>query len=893
MKNKRIEALLEGRGENYILPFMWQHGEDEATLREYIGVIHDAGCGAVCLEARPHPDFAGPGWWHDLDILLDEAGKKGMKVWILDDAHFPTGYAAGAVENADISLRKEYLRFARTDVCGPKGEVEIDVDQLIHPFEMPSFSFFDRRENKKVFHDNRLFHLVAWKTGPEDTMTEFIDLTDRVKDGKLYWTVPDGYWKVYALYLTHDGGGREDYINMLDDASCALQIEAVYEPHYARYKDLFGTVIAGFFSDEPCIGNAVGYDFDERVGHKDMPLPWSRYMPEMLRERLGDNWKDLLPVLWADLDHGRTDAKVREGYMDSVTRLVEKCFSYQLGDWCAAHGVQYIGHIVEDNGAHARLGSSMGHYFRSLAGQHMAGIDNIGGQVVIGGGDSVRPKGFSKPGDGEFYHYELGKLGSSHAHIDPRKGGRALCENFGAYGWNTGVRTMQYLADHFLARGINHFTPHAFSPKAFPDPDCPPHFYAHGENPQYRAFGTLVEYMNRVCHLISGGISLPDIAVLYHGESEWAGDYQPEKVVCRELLEHQIDFDIVPADLLGNLEAFDAYLEENALWIGGRPVQALVVPYSRYLPLTAARFIEKAEEAGFPVLFTEAVPDGVSDASEAENARLIPALQACEAVPAGKLAEALSGFITRDITLSPAHRRMTVYHYRDEEGEDILLLLNEDPGEAFDGEVTVRASGRPALYDAKDNCLRPVESEVHGEETVVKLRVGPLEMAIVTFSAEEGDALKAPYRNLLPIPVEGFTVSRAESKEYPHFRDPLTVESPINMARIYPDFSGYYRYEVSVELPEGVKELTIGDCYEAAEVWVNGVRIGTRIAPPYRFDIASAAKEGVNTIVIEVATTLERKMRAMEDSGRPSLGGNPPVSPTGITGEVTVWCEQR
>ena len=42
-----------------------------------------------------------------------------------------------------------------------------------------------------------------------------------------------------------------------------------------------------------------------------------------------------------------------------------------------------------------------------------------------------------------------------------------------------------------------------------------------------------------------------------------------------------------------------------------------------------------------------------------------------------------------------------------------------------------------------------------------------------------------------------------------------------------------------------------------------------------------------------VATTLERKMRAMEDSGRPSLGGNPPVSPTGITGEVTVWCEQR
>ena len=94
------------------------------------------------------------------------------------------------------------------------------------------------------------------------------------------------------------------------------------------------------------------------------------------------------------------------------------------------------------------------------------------------------------------------------------------------------------------------------------------------------------------------------------------------------------------------------------------------------------------------------------------------------------------------------------------------------------------------------------------------------------------------------------------------------------------------------EPPEDAKELSIGDCYEAAEVWLNGVHIGTRIAPPYRYDISAAAKEGENTLVIEVATTLERKMKAMDDSGRPSLGGNPPVSPTGITGEVLIWCEQ-
>ena len=32
--NGIIKALLRGESENHILPFFWQHGEDEKTLRE-------------------------------------------------------------------------------------------------------------------------------------------------------------------------------------------------------------------------------------------------------------------------------------------------------------------------------------------------------------------------------------------------------------------------------------------------------------------------------------------------------------------------------------------------------------------------------------------------------------------------------------------------------------------------------------------------------------------------------------------------------------------------------------------------------------------------------------------------------------------------------------------
>ena len=62
---------------------------------------------------------------------------------------------------------------------------------------------------------------------------------------------------------------------------------------------------------------------------------------------------------------------------------------------------------------------------------------------------------------------------------------------------------MKWLLDHMLVNGINYFVPHAFSMKDFPDPDCPPHFYARGMNPQFPYFKNLMEYCNRVSHFIS------------------------------------------------------------------------------------------------------------------------------------------------------------------------------------------------------------------------------------------------------------------------------------------------------------------------------------------------------------------------------------------------------
>ena len=61
-----------------------------------------------------------------------------------------------------------------------------------------------------------------------------------------------------------------------------MLLEAVYEPHYAHYGDLFGSVIAGFFSDEPQFHNWLvgGHLHDDglytySVGQEGLALPYS------------------------------------------------------------------------------------------------------------------------------------------------------------------------------------------------------------------------------------------------------------------------------------------------------------------------------------------------------------------------------------------------------------------------------------------------------------------------------------------------------------------------------------------------------------------------------------------------------------------------------------------
>lgn len=93
--DKRLQECLDNTQFDYMAPFLWLHGESEELYISELHRIYESGIRSVCLESRTHEDFCREGWWKDVRRILDECKKLGMKLWILDDKHFPSGYANG------------------------------------------------------------------------------------------------------------------------------------------------------------------------------------------------------------------------------------------------------------------------------------------------------------------------------------------------------------------------------------------------------------------------------------------------------------------------------------------------------------------------------------------------------------------------------------------------------------------------------------------------------------------------------------------------------------------------------------------------------------------------------------------------------------------------------
>ncbi|OMF37768.1 glycosyl transferase family 2 [Paenibacillus sp. FSL H8-0548] len=847
--SSRLQEVLAGKGDNYLLPFLWQRGETEAVIREELARIDEAGIKAVCIESRPHPDFLGPGWWTDVDIIMDEARSREMRVWVFDDDHFPTGHAAGKMKDASPLLRRRFLGERRIDAVGPMKEASFLIGPWLQEGDVLVAAYAAKRER-----------------GSGVIIGDMIDVEAFIQQNVLYWDVPAGFWSIYLMVETSEGADntKREYINPIVSESTQVLIDAVYEVYYERYKDDFGKTFAGFFSDEPGFYNDFNmYDFTSVPGKQRVVLPWRHDMLSYLDAEIGSSFKALLPLLFHN--GGEKTAEARYSYMNAVSKLYAEHFCGKLGEWCRERNVEYIGHIIEDNNVHARLGCGPGHFFRSMWGQDMSGIDVVLHQILPGF-DETPFSWVAGNTDSEFFHYGLAKLGSSLAHIDPKKKGRAMCEIFGAYGWSEGLKLMKWLTDHMLVRGINHFVPHAFSQMEFPDKDCPPHFYARGHNPQYRYFKELNHYTNRLCHLLSGGVHRATAAVLYHAEAEWSGTSMLFQKPVKALLQAQIDCDVVPADSI----ITNAAIVGGKLMIAAEEYSCFIVPYAEALPIKLLETLLAMADGGVPVIAVDSLP--IRSSEGIESAAILAELDAhanVRVIPLMKLASSMKTLGLYEIEVEEDQSYLRNYHYEHPDYH-VYLFFNEHPYERIDTQVFIPQHAQAAIYDGFDNKAALLDVTVTPEGLQLPLKLSPYESIIVIAGMELPKGIEwtigSQEASDEGILLQGeWTVATATAEQYPNFDHWGTLAQLVSMGspQLLPAFSGTFRYELTFQWPNAAKPfaLDLGDAYETAEVWLNDERLGVRLCSPYRFDTRSSVREGMNKLVIEVTNTLAKEQR--------------------------------
>lgn len=831
---KKLKDVLQNKENNFMMPFYWQHGDHYETIPQEIESIYNSGCRAFCVESRPHKGFVDEPWWRDMDLILSEASKRNMDVWLLDDDHFPTGHAVGHIS-------KYHPEKARWDI----GERHVDVLGPVNG----ALLLTDERETAKLLG---IFAYKRTGEGENCDAAEMLDFSDRKNDRFVEISLPEGMWRVFFIYKIQEKQEFSDYIDMMSEDSVRVLIDAVYEPHFEHYKEYFGNTFKGFFSDEPHLSNTWFSShsedpgmYERRLGLLGMAYPWHKNVFLRMENELGFSPLPFIAAIWTDI--GEKTAKVRLAYMNAVTTLYRDNFTRQLGGWCKDHGVEYIGHVIEDAGVHKRTGYGTGHYFRALDGQHMSGIDIVLHQIMPGMSNYIHTSSaFGNNADPEFFDYALCKMASSLAHISRSMKGRAMCEVFGAYGWAESGSEMKWLLDHLLVRGVNHFVPHAFSP-SFPDPDCPPHFGAGGKDPQFKAFSRLMTYGNKVSHLLYGGKHVADAAILYDAELEWInerGKAQHMQTAAKLLYDNNIDFDFLPIDcIVGECDAdiYFAEVEDGVLKVGENTYKALIIPEAEILPDNLENKLKELEANGVSIIY-------IGKTCKKEE-----------------LIAKLNGKFTPDVEVFGYREFLRSTHYVDG-ANDIYMFVNESTVKPASVRIVLNN-----LQSEKGVCLNLLNDEVYkvnAQGGEISLELAPYESCIFVFG-EDNDGFsnkKEIYKEIIPGFDFKVEIANADDMEsFALFAEAVKNGEPINITTLsnLPDFSGIIRYTASfsgADLLGKSVGLDLGDCGNVAEVYLNGKHLGLRLCKPYVFDFKDNLLEE-NELVIEVSNTLANKIR--------------------------------
>ncbi len=705
-----------------ILPFWFWNGELDAKemewqLREY----HRKGIPGIFIHGRfgLKVPYLSEQWFERAKFVVAKAKEIGIDVWVYDEMNWPSGTAERQVPAQYPHLTQRYLELVALHVPGPL------------------FTFLEATDNRYVnTGDSKPVAAFACTAAEFDTeIKNLIDLTPNLSFNKVIpWEAPAGDWKL--LYFLEKEVPY--YIDALNPESTKRFLEVTHE----RYKNAvgadFGTIVPGFYTDEP----AMHY---YHVGLDNYVVPWSSQMFKIFRERRGYDLRPHLPALYTSI--GAKTAQIRYDFWRTLTEQYSETYYKQIRDWCEANGVLFTGHLLFEEWL--RLSARCeGNLFKHLRHMHIIGVDHLYPKI----GTEAEPD----------QHVAL-KIGSSAAHHFGST--RLLCESMGGTYWDCSLERMKWMMNWEYVLGVNLFNNHGYhySIEGERKRDWPPsQFYHHT---WWKYYDQFTSYAARLSHILSGGRHVAKALVLYPINSIWA-NYVPQKrsavgnviesdfnYLTDTLLRLHYDFDYVDEDVLAEAEIVQSkhpprsQLKRGRVQIKGGRIRIadedysiLILPPVTHIKKSTLQQIRKFVAAGgnviadtlLPIEYLESQKDGaVKDVQQLFGASPIKLLDDFQngarfavkqkrgkgkvfvvqgkglhqAKKKAELKRILNLCAPPDVTIS---REEVFYLHRVKDGRDVYFFVNTGQQDLGRVEITFEQKMRPELWNPNTGEILPI-----------------------------------------------------------------------------------------------------------------------------------------------------------------------------------------
>jgi alpha-L-rhamnosidase len=672
---------------------------DETVIQRDLDRMKTLGYRTVTVQAGYDMPFTylSPEYFTFFRTFVAEAKKRSMRVWIVDDAGYPSGFAGGKFTELKPEMRMQALVVAQ---------------------RIPA----NTGEAVKATVGNATVSVTA--INADDGTTVAIPVTGSGID----WTAPAGHWTVMVVEhqfktsptrsdtnknrVKDASQSLEDY---LDPAATAQYLAFTHEQYKKAVGDEFGKTIMGFRGDEPDYSIAG--------------LPWTPKFFDRFTEVKG---YDIRPYVAAFLQPRGTkltdtQARAKADYYDVFSQMFRDGFFKPQGDWCAANHLEYQVHLNHEE-MEMDLTRSEGEFLRDMQYVQVPGIDSIWHQIWK---DTIS---------------DFPRLAASASHVYGHP--RAFTESFAAYRPAPDVDMARYILNDQFVRGVN-LVETMYFPASSTDRA---HRSSYMDDPAYPA---LLEYVQRMSYLMSMGRPAASVALYLPSSSMWMGDAAADTAFVsteRMLSERQIDFDIVNDDALAkDLIAGHGTLETAS----GNRYRAVILPNTSLLSQAALDRLRTFSSGGGHVLFLGRTPSLISgrtilDARAATAADFswasvvagelpptpTPPAQPPTTPPAAQvvpdaIAQAVNAAVpSPDVVLDKPDTALRTMHRRLKDA-DVYLFFNEGP-KASSHAVTLQSEGQRAeIWDPQTGKITAGKATSAKGAVKLQLDLKPYETSIV------------------------------------------------------------------------------------------------------------------------------------------------------------------